>query len=509
MLADETENDIKTRLKSFAEWLLIRSSGESFALRSAEIELESVNNKLLFSFLDHKGFQTWRVDGCAFKGTEIVLHLTRNFKKENQKVRLVPRVSSAELNAGLETARLEKANKIAALITEDFPRVKLVRVELNEANGRFAQMIFESLNGKQTAALADVSESLTPENLLSTAILWLSKLENRKKKPVENIWIISEGKTAKSLSKLRSLLRENWKRKITLKEISREGAKARKERKLASEFVLKDSADLSIEDLWRGKAKAIRPNEDLRLSQSAQKLIELAPDKIDAVYTKNGETLRFLGLPFARVRKTAGAEKAWFGVEKNRSILSENNREELLDLVDNLKIYRRFDSPNKRHALFSIAPEAWLESILRRNIKLLDANLVLSPLYHQFRAEKDRIDLLALRKDGRLVIVEIKAAPDREIIFQAADYWRKIELLRRKGILRNARIFGEMEIADKPAIVYLVAPTLSFHKDFSFFSTVISPEIEVHRFNLAENWRENLKVFERKDPAANMESFKR
>ena len=94
-----------------------------------------------------------------------------------------------------------------------------------------------------------------------------------------------------------------------------------------------------------------------------------------------------------------------------------------------------------------LASEAWLESILRRNIKLLDANLILSPIYNQFRSSNDKIDLLAIRKDGRLVIIEIKTSPDRDMIFQAADYWRKIELQRRRGVLAEARLFGSQAIA--------------------------------------------------------------
>ena len=143
-------------------------------------------------------------------------------------------------------------------------------------------------------------------------------------------------------------------------------------------------------------------------------------------------------------------------------------------MLENLGNFRRFDSPNKRHLFYTSAPEAWLESMLRRNIKLLDANLILSPVYHQFRAERDKIDLLALRKDGRLIIIELKVAPDREMIFQAADYWRKIELQRRKGNLEKAKIFGDLKISDKPAICYLVAPTLAFHPDFNFLSQTIS-----------------------------------
>jgi len=150
------------------------------------------------------------------------------------------------------------------------------------------------------------------------------------------------------------------------------------------------------------------------------------------------------------------------------------------------------------HAFYRLAPESWLEAALRKNVRLLDANLILSPLYHQFRAERDKIDLLALRKDNRLVVIELKVAPDREMVFQAADYWRKIELQRRKGNLQKAKIFGDAEIADAPALCYLVAPSLAFHRDFSFLAQTVSDEIEIYRFDLNENWRREVKVLERK-----------
>ncbi len=488
--SENLQAEIQNLLDAHHEWLLIYQTGKSFSFQKTEIEITFERNKTLFSFLDDKGFQTWRIADFQTKNNEISLNLTRNFEKERTKIRLVPRVLAKDLSDSVELARLEKANKIAALLRETFPKIKLVRVELNKENGRFAQIVFENPNGKQTAVLADVSENLTPEILLSTAILWLVKLQNRKKNPSETIWIVGEKQQAKKLQKLHALLKENWKAKILIKEISRQTAQAQSE-------ILKDLPRLQITDLWRGKASEIKSAESSSLSETAQKIIEFSPEEIDAVFSKHGETLRFNGLPFARVRKIFDEEKVWFGFEKSRRILSESNFDELLELIENLRAFRRFDSPNKRHVLFETAPEAWLEANLRRNIKLLDANLILSPIYHQFRAERDKIDLLALRKDGRLVIIELKTATDREMIFQTADYWRKIELQRQTGNLQKAKLFGDAEIADAPTICYTVAPTLSFHRDFDFLASTIADEIEIHRFNLAENWRENLKVLER------------
>ena len=493
----DTFTEIKDLLKLHNEWLLIHSSGKTFALQKDEIQLNFERGKILFSFLDDKGFQTWRVVEFKEKKSEILLELTRNFEKEREKIRLVPRISAKELDESIELARLEKANKIASMLVSEIENIKLVRVALNKESGRFAQIFFENLSGKQTAALADVSDTATPEILVSTAILWLAKLQRRKKKPIETVWILAEKKLLKKVRKLHALLRENWKEHIKLWEISNFRFQISDSKIQNPKSGIIECSPLEIHHLWREKPKKISLTENTNKSQTAQEIIKLAPEKIDVLFTRQGETLRFEGLPTARVRKTLGAEKCWFGIEREKRILNEKSREDFFDLVENLETYRRFDSPNKRHALFELAPEAWLEAILRRNIKRLDANLILSPLYNQFRAEAGKIDLLALRTDGRLIVIELKVAPDREMIFQAIDYWRKIELNRRKGNLQQAKLFGDLLIADAPTICYLVAPTLSFHRDFNFLAQTVAPEIEIYRFDLAENWRENLRVLRR------------
>ena len=501
MNLEETFTEIKDLLKLHNEWLLIHSSGETFALQKDEIELTFERSKILFSFLDEKGFQTWRIVEFKQKKGEMLLDLSRNFEKEREKIRLVPRISAKELDESIELARLEKANKIASLLVAEIKNIKLIRVALNKESGRFAKIFFENLKGKQTAVLSDVSDKATPEILVSTAILWLTKLEQRKKKPINEVWILAEKKMLKKVRKLHALLRENWKEHIKLCEISdfRFQISDSKTQNLKSGIT--ECSPLKIHHLWREKSKKISLAENTKISQTAQEILKLAPEKIDVLFTKQGETLRFEGLPVARVRKTLGAEKCWFGIERDKRILNEKSREDFFNLLENLEIYRRFDSPNKHHALFELTPEAWLEAILRRNIKRLDANLILSPLYNQFRAESGKIDLLALRKDGRLIVIELKVAPDREMVFQAVGYWRKIELNRRKGNLQTAKLFGDLLIADAPTLIYLVAPTLSFHRDFNYLANTVASEIEIYRFDLAENWRENLRVLTRQKPA--------
>lgn len=471
------------------EWLLVRKNGRTFPLRRTEIEVVCESAGIKLEVLDEGGFRLLRVRSFSVEGGEILIDVVSRFGRDAETIRLLPRVSAGELAANVELARLEKANEIAAQIAESFSGARIVRAALNSENGRLAQIAFETADDQHTAALSDLTDSLGPELLLTTAALTLSELQNRRNKPVSEIWLVAEKKQAGNLQKLHALLTERDKSRFRIIEIVRrkEGAKLVERRKL------------KLSDLWREKPKKLNLPADLEPSETARRIIALDPEKIDTIFSKQGETLRFLGLPFARVRRTFGKEKAWFGVEQNRRPLNNENWYEFAAFIEDLRTHRSPQPEHRRHELYRAAPEAWLGSILRRNIKLLDANLILSPLYNQFRASSDKIDLLAIRKDGRLVIIELKTSPDRETVFQAADYWRKIELRRRNGELQKARAFGDTEILDGPALVYVVAPALSFHRDFASFARMISKEIELWRFELHEDWRSEIKVLSRRN----------
>lgn len=482
-------DELREIFASHHEWLLVRDIGKTFPLDRHEIEVFHDGEKAFFGFLDDKGFHSWRLNNFVSEGDEITIDVASGFAHRREVMRLVPRVAASELAADIKFARLEKANEIAKMIADSNPALKLRRVDLNKENGRLTQVDFKAEDKTPFAAISDVTATVNVEAVFTSAILWLEKLGMRKKKPVLDILIICEKRQAKNAQKLHALLTESWKAKITVVEIDRK----------AHPPQLIHLPKRKIRELWREKARKLSLPNDPGPSATAEKIIELAPEKIDIVYSKHGETLRFLGLPFARVRAMLGTEKAWFGTGRQRQIMTDRTWDDLRELIELLKTYRQADAPNKRHAYYRTAPEAWLESILRRNIKMLDANLILSPIYNQFRSSNDKIDLLALRKDGRLVIVELKTKPDREMVFQAAEYWRKIELQRRRGILRAANLFNGREILDKPALIYLVAPAWSFHRDFDFFARTVSSEIELWRFELHQDWRKNVRVLARQD----------
>ncbi|MFL6466590.1 MAG: hypothetical protein ACJ72Z_01390 [Pyrinomonadaceae bacterium] len=481
-------NGLSDLVNAQLEWLIVRENGRTLPMLSSEIEISHTGGKSTIGFVDDKGLSVWRIKEFEQSGSEIIVSLSSTIKNEKETIRLVPRESAAELRANIELARLQKANEIAKIVAASLGNAKLVRVSLNVGNGRIAQIELEDGAKRRTAAITDVTNSLTHESLLATALKWLDELRSRRKNPISQITIAAEKRQARNLQKLLALLNKGAGHDISVFEIDRKGPLP----------IAKELRRLKLSELWRERARKLKFPESIEPSNTAKKIIEMSPENIDLVVSKNGETLRFLGMPFARVRSVMGREKAWFGIAKAKRPVNESAKRAFRELRDQLDLHRRNDPASKRHDWYRLASEAWLESLLRRNIKSLDANLILSPIYNQFRSSNDKIDLLAIRKDGRLVIIEIKTSPDRDTIFQAADYWRKIELQRRRGVLAEARLFGSIEIAEKPALIYIAAPALSFHFDFEYFARMLNPEIELWRWELHEDWRREIKVIARR-----------
>jgi hypothetical protein len=233
-------------------------------------------------------------------------------------------------------------------------------------------------------------------------------------------------------------------------------------------------------------------------------IIAEAPEAIDVVHARHGETLRYFGLPFARVRSLLGVERVWFGTDgSNRRALEPGTFDSWCNLLQDLQEYRSATASDHRHAFYRNAAEAWLESLLRKDITKLDPGLIIAPLHAQFRTARGGklgirpIDMLALRQDGRLVVIELKVTEDREHVLQGADYWRRVEAHRRRGHIAKAKLFGERRIRDESPLVYLVAPTLRVHPSFQTLARCIDNDIEVYRFDINEDWRAGVRVMRR------------
>jgi hypothetical protein len=241
-----------------------------------------------------------------------------------------------------------------------------------------------------------------------------------------------------------------------------------------------------------------------------ERIVNLAPDLIETRrdVRRGRERFEIKGLEFAMIGPggqakfgVAGATSQSEASSSNLGALTESNFGELERLVREITHYRSADCPDRRHPFYLLRPEAWLESLLRRDIRRLDATFDERFVYSQVPAwradERSVIDLLTVNHEGRLAVIEIKAAEDPQLPLQGTDYWLRVEQGRLRNEFKKRGLFEGVAIADRPPLLYLVAPRLRFHRTFETVAQCVSPRIEAYRIGVNANWREGVKVHTR------------
>lgn len=210
--------------------------------------------------------------------------------------------------------------------------------------------------------------------------------------------------------------------------------------------------------------------------------------------------------------------------------------------------------------LYRAAPERWLESVLRRDLAPLTRGLAGEPSKTQAvgfvdvndednvgnRAEpaaetffgfagaaapapkviprfdprfayaqvpaiagaSDRglLDLLGVTVDGRLAVIELKAAEDLHFALQGLDYWIRVrhhhcaapDSVTGMDAFHRHGYFPGVELSPLPPRLYLVAPALHVHPATEIVLRYFSSQVEWQLLALDEHWREKVRVAWRK-----------
>jgi len=163
-----------------------------------------------------------------------------------------------------------------------------------------------------------------------------------------------------------------------------------------------------------------------------------------------------------------------------------------------LVTHRHPFAPDTKHRLYRAQPERWLETMVAADPSRIDARLDTRHVYTQVPAfssgDRGIIDLLGATRDGRLAILELKASEDIQMVMQAADYWLRVRFHHAQDDFHRFGYFPELQLSPKPPLLFLVAPGFQFHPSADVVLRYLSPEIEVARIAVAENWRRGLKV---------------
>ena len=498
-LLEFAHQQIAELFRSHAEWLFVPSNGAAHSVLRDELEITLKHGKLVFSCWTEKGIRWWHILAWEWTGQLLELETSRRLGREHTHMQLVPRASAKYVAAAISAARQVRCERLAQLAASFEPGSTIERLSLSRGTrsgqpGRYARILLLR-RGARVAVVGPIvpSSAATVDAFLSSSLLWFRRTSNRTRPPwVEQLWLIVSPELLKPLLYRVALLRDELRDSIRVFAVDDE---------LRS---LKEESAPDKTELWKKKLARFPPIAVTTLSELSAAIVAEAPEAIDVVHARYGETLRYFGLPFARVRSLLGHTKVWFGIDRaHRRLLDETTWNEWRELLNDLREHRSAVSVDHRHAFYRAAPEAWLESTLRRDITQLDPGLIIAPLHAQFRTARGAklgirpIDLLALRQDGRLVVIELKVSEDREHVLQGADYWRRVEAHRRRGHIAKAKLFGERAISDESPLVYLVAPTLRVHPSFQTLAQCISSDIEIYRFDINEDWRSGVRVMRR------------
>ncbi len=213
---------------------------------------------------------------------------------------------------------------------------------------------------------------------------------------------------------------------------------------------------------------------------------------VEAVAAAPGEwSLRVRGLEFARYR---GGE-LFYGVFRRRRARSA---EPVRRLARELARFRSLDGPDPLHEWRQAKPEAWLESVLRQRLDLIDPLLLKAPVYSQAAAvegtDRGVMDLLALRRDGRLTVIEIKASADPELPLQALGYWAAVGHHAARGDFVRRGYFRGHAVDPRPPRLVLAAPAMEFHPTTETLLGFFHPDVEVERAGLGVEWQQRPRV---------------
>jgi len=392
-----------------------------------------------------------------------------------------------------ELSREEFCRQFERILLERFPDETLqsltVAADLEHSlSGNYARGIMRS--GSAYWAVLGVPEGESreaAENSLTFGLLWLERArQSRCNGFVAGLRLIVPSSACPAVAHRLPAL--NPKLKLELYECD-----ARKE---TLERI--DSCSTGNLKTWLVPRRETQSLSD-QAGPAIQPIIALSPKAITVhpVVQSSEVWLRFRGLVFAHWDDG----KIFFGIPESREKLTSSSWPALKRLVTDLGSYRHPLASDTRHALYRSQAERWLESLICEDVTRIDVALdprfVYSQVFANTSAERGILDLLTVDRNGRLAILELKANEHLHLPLQAADYWLRIRgHLAQDDFLRYG-YFPGVHLQSAPPTVYLVAPLLRFHPSTDLLLQCLSPELQIARVGLAENWRRGLHVVRR------------
>jgi len=256
-----------------------------------------------------------------------------------------------------------------------------------------------------------------------------------------------------------------------------------------------DSSDSGNLDAWLAPCREI----DAILAQARPSIerisgLTTAPITAAVIPRTHDVALRCRGLLFALWR----SDGMFYGIGDPRRVLTPDRQGEFEALLRDLEVHRSPVATDTKHPLYRAQPERWLESLVAADPTRVDARLDPRFFYSQVPAlatgDRGVMDAIAVTRNGRLAVIELKASEDLQLASQAVDYWLRVRWHHTQQDFARYGYFSGIELDPRPPLLFLVAPALHFHPASEVVLQCLAPEIEIFRVGVSEHWRRGIKV---------------
>jgi hypothetical protein len=240
-------------------------------------------------------------------------------------------------------------------------------------------------------------------------------------------------------------------------------------------------------------------------------VLQIVPEAEINIQSATEIAFRFRGLEFARAKQSLAPNsfsqqmEITFGAGPFETPLTEGSQPLFTDLMSRVQQSRSLNG-TRHDALYRTQSERWLESLVRRDVTLIDSQLDPDCVYSQVPAfaatDRAMIDLLTVTKSRRLAVLELKADEDIHLPLQGLDYWSRVNWHHQRKEFQQFGYFhdshGGRELSPEPPLLYLVSPALRVHPATDTLLRYLSSNIDATVVGISEKWREGVEVVFRK-----------
>ncbi|HTV57191.1 MAG TPA: hypothetical protein VMI06_20025 [Terriglobia bacterium] len=494
---ERLKQELEDYIYSASQPVLLDGDGPPLHLAAHEWQLTLQFGKLVLEVWNSEHSFAWRVDELAYR-RDGCLGLSVRRPGAHRVNTLELRQSSPRMPAPAEESRSAFRQELVAFLRNAFPEWKLDRVaSRSDREHSFSIRYTRGLLrrgrvGWAFLGLGDSGSFAAADDALAYGLNWLDWLRE-----TENSCVVSGLKlflpqSAVALTAHRAAYLDPKAVQIEIFECGSETG-------FWSPVDLADFGNVETHLTPRRRSQLWIDRHRNFLHSVFGKAIERTHLATDAA--GSGVSIRILGLEIARLEGDVVPRLTW-GAEGNRKEYHQGQESEIQKFVSEILDIRRPGSNRAKHDVYRAQPERWLESLLVRDVTLLDPALNAGCVYPQVPAfsggDRGVVDILTVLRDGRLAVIELKLHEEITLPMQGLDYWLRVKWLNDRCQFQNFGYFDGLQLAQAPPVLYLVSPAFRFHSTSQRIIRYLSRSVEVIQVGINHTWRHGVKILFRR-----------